>query len=630
MPAAPDWLARSREAGGLLARGRADEAVTLFQEIARANPRLPDAQNNLAVALKAAGRVKEAVDRYRRALKLNPGYHVARLNLGRGLRHLGQHEDALRAFAVALQQGPEDEEVLFEVKATLLDMRFRRPSTVAREIMLFLFQRGGNDLQSLVGPMARLLLSNRRIERLMTAAMDAYPNGDPGLNLVPRDLADPLLVELLTWTIVPEPSMEAWITLARRQLLIRANQGTRIDCDPTLLWAIAAQCQATEWAQSVSPADHEAVGDLVAGPGQDDDARIAIAAMFLPLKSLPIAETLAREIAAESATRDPRRVLLRRAILDREAERRIEPTISVLTAVEGETSISVRAQYETNPYPKWLSVDRESRPITLAERVAKRFPNLSTDGLDLKKPRILVAGCGTGRHAVSTAARHAGCQVLAVDLSRASLAYGARQSEALGQNNLSFAQADILALGTLAERFDLIESSGVLHHMAEPSAGWRVLRGLMKPRGLMRIGLYSAHARRRWDALRATIPSGLGPDQVDTFIRDRRAALLADPPPGPESVVLRIADFYSLSGCRDLLYHTSEKHFTLPEVAAALASLELEFLSFENLSPAVTGAFAERFSAPGADRDLALWDAFERDNPDTFIAMYQFWCQARF
>ena len=41
------------------------------------------------------------------------------------------------------------------------------------------------------------------------------------------------------------------------------------------------------------------------------------------------------------------------------------------------------------------------------------------------------------------------------------------------------------------EKFDIIESAGVLHHMSEPMTGWRVLTDLLKPSGLMRIGLYS-------------------------------------------------------------------------------------------------------------------------------------------
>ena len=60
-------MARLREASALMRQGRADEAVEIFAALARANPRQPELQNNLGVALKAAGRPKEAVQAYRRA-----------------------------------------------------------------------------------------------------------------------------------------------------------------------------------------------------------------------------------------------------------------------------------------------------------------------------------------------------------------------------------------------------------------------------------------------------------------------------------------------------------------------------------------------------------------------------------
>lgn len=77
-----------------------------------------------------------------------------------------------------------------------------------------------------------------------------------------------------------------------------------------------------------------------------------------------------------------------------------------------------------------------------------------------------------------------------------SLAYARRKTRELGLRNIDYAQADILELGSIGRTFDSIESVGVLHHLAEPLAGWRVLVSLLRPGGTMRIGLYSHLARR--------------------------------------------------------------------------------------------------------------------------------------
>ena len=127
-------------------------------------------------------------------------------------------------------------------------------------------------------------------------------------------------------------------------------------------------------------------------------------------------------------------------------------------------------------------------------------------------PEILVAGCGTGQHALVTASRFLNARVLAVDLSLGGLSYATRKTRELGVSNIDYAQADILELASLGRRFDLIESVGVLHHMEEPSAGRQILTNLLRRGGVMKIGLYSEIARQDIVSGRALIAEqGLAP-----------------------------------------------------------------------------------------------------------------------
>ena len=120
-------------------------------------------------------------------------------------------------------------------------------------------------------------------------------------------------------------------------------------------------------------------------------------------------------------------------------------------------------------------------------------------------PSILIAGCGTGQHSIGTASRFSNCHVTAVDLSLSSLAYAKRKSNELGFTNIDYLQADILHLHQMGKEFDIIESVGVLHHMDEPMAGWKVIVDLLKPGGLMKIGLYSELARHHIVKIRKEI-----------------------------------------------------------------------------------------------------------------------------
>ena len=123
----------------------------------------------------------------------------------------------------------------------------------------------------------------------------------------------------------------------------------------------------------------------------------------------------------------------------------------------------VKNQYENNPYPRWLTVESTKAKQTFTTKIRNEVQNFSQFNLNLENPDILIAGCGTGRHALSTASRYLGSKVMAIDLSRASIAFAIRQTESYGLANLNFHQADILKLGGLKKRFDVVEVSGVLH-----------------------------------------------------------------------------------------------------------------------------------------------------------------------
>jgi hypothetical protein len=92
--------------------------------------------------------------------------------------------------------------------------------------------------------------------------------------------------------------------------------------------------------------------------------------------------------------------------------------------------------------------------------------------------------------------------VLAIDLSAASLGYAKARTGALGVTNIDYAQADILQLGATGRTFDMIQSAGVLHHLADPWAGWRVLLSLLasRRRDVRRALQRDRAARRRGGA----------------------------------------------------------------------------------------------------------------------------------
>ena len=84
-------------------------------------------------------------------------------------------------------------------------------------------------------------------------------------------------------------------------------------------------------------------------------------------------------------------------------------------------------------------------------------------------------------------------------------------------------------------------------------------------------------------------------------------------------------DFYSMNEYRDLIFHFKEHHFDLIEINEMINHLGLTFMGFELKDNYIKKSFEERFPNPDDYYSLKLWDEYERENPDTFRNMYDFW-----
>ena len=349
---------------------------------------------------------------------------------------------------------------------------------------------------------------------------------------------------------------------------------------------------------------------------------IAVAAYF-PLYTLPSAAGLLdRNWPEEVAS------LLVQQVREPAEEMRLRGTIPRLTKIEDDVSVEVQNQYEQNPYPRWINVARNDEPKTVRTALHDVFPLVQIPAVEeLGNPDILIAGCGTGQHPIGVTQEFHGARVLAVDLSMASLSYAKRKTREMGLTSIEYAQADILELESLGRSFDIIESGGVLHHLADPWAGWRVLLSLLRPQGLMKLGFYSEVARR--DIVRARgIIAEQGYGATPDDIREGRQYLMDIDNLGSLGKTTQTTDFFSMSACRDLLFHVQEHRMTLTGIEQFLREQDLAFLGFI-VESSVLRAYKLRFPNDPAAIDLGQWQIFENENPDIFFGMYQFWIQKR-
>ena len=183
-----------------------------------------------------------------------------------------------------------------------------------------------------------------------------------------------------------------------------------------------------------------------------------------------------------------------------------------------ERTETVRRFYEAAPFPGYPPRDSLAGLRARAER--NRFARL----FDRAVPgdaRVAEIGCGTGQMALYLA--RADRVVVGADLARESLALGAAAARRYRLDRVQFVETDLQRPGLKPGSFDVVYSSGVLHHTPDPRASFARLARLARPGGVIMVGVYNAFARMPLRARRlAARLSRFRIVPFDPVLRDRR------------------------------------------------------------------------------------------------------------
>jgi SAM-dependent methyltransferase len=149
----------------------------------------------------------------------------------------------------------------------------------------------------------------------------------------------------------------------------------------------------------------------------------------------------------------------------------------------------VRDFYERAPFPDYPPRATLSWLRARAER--SEFARL----IDRAIPgdaRVVEIGCGTGQMSLYLA--RANRVVIGADLTRESLRLGAEAARRFELDQIQFIETDLHHPGLRAGAFDVVYSSGVLHHTPDPSAAFARIVRLARPGGIIVLGVYNVFA----------------------------------------------------------------------------------------------------------------------------------------
>jgi SAM-dependent methyltransferase len=227
---------------------------------------------------------------------------------------------------------------------------------------------------------------------------------------------------------------------------------------------------------------------------------------------------------------------------------------------------------------------------------------------------ILIAGCGSNQAAVFAYTNPA-ASVVAIDVSGPSLDHHRFLKLKYGLKNLELHRLPIEDVGTLGRDYDLVVSTGVLHHMADPKAGMRALGQCLRPEGVAAIMLYARYGRIGVEMLQGVFRD-LGLAQDEPSLAVVKAAINALPQDHPLRSYMSVApDLKFDAGLMDTFLHGRDRSYTVADCLDLVASADLVFQDWFLKSSYEPAVGSDPFlSAVAALPKEQRWAVMERIN----------------
>jgi len=144
----------------------------------------------------------------------------------------------------------------------------------------------------------------------------------------------------------------------------------------------------------------------------------------------------------------------------------------------------VRKMYTKYPYPYPDDTKGGLDDIAIYFKFFERENNVN-----YRNARILDAGCGTGHRTIEIAKAYPKAEIIGIDMTENSLNIARKQAEELNLSNIKFYEQNLLEPINL-EKFDVIVSTGVIHHLENPKRGLTNLMSVLKDDGMILLWLY--------------------------------------------------------------------------------------------------------------------------------------------
>lgn len=151
----------------------------------------------------------------------------------------------------------------------------------------------------------------------------------------------------------------------------------------------------------------------------------------------------------------------------------------------------VKTFYEACPFPNYDDLDSSRSLLEKAQRGI--FAKLLDEQIP-QRARVLEVGCGTGQLSNFLGLQW-GRTVFGTDVCLNSLKLGQAFRKRNQIKTVAFVRMNLFRPVFPPESFDVVICNGVLHHTSDPWGGFQTIARMVKPGGVIIVGLYNACGR---------------------------------------------------------------------------------------------------------------------------------------
>ena len=605
--------------------GESQKALKYYEKAIKLKPDYADSHINLGIAFKSLKKYQQAIICFEKAIKIQPEYIRSYNILGRTLKELGEYNKAVSCYEEAIKINPNSIIILYGILDLFTSIQLSNltanNSRSIKNLIIFLLKKN-NINHNQIFHNAKLLIfinaNQQEIEKIVNSDSFLLNN-----KIIQKLLKEKFFHLMLQKTFMRDKLIETLVTKIRKEILFSLEKQKKNILNEyyNFIISLAEQSFLNEYVFFQSEEEIKFISNLekkLLNNIETNEIEIAILGSYIPLQ---ISERIKNKLSNYTSKNVLFNDMIEMQIREPLKEIGLKNSIKSIKVISDDVSRKVRDQYEKNPYPRWRYANKAVTANFLLRLNKEIKPNNIEFNNKFLNPNVLIAGCGTGQQLVNVIG-YQNSKIVAVDLSLTSLAYAKRKIEEIGYKNVEFIQEDILNLKNLNRKFDVIECSGVLHHMKEPLEGLKVLLELLEPHGFLKLGLYSEISRQHIVRIREFIKKKKF-NNTTKDIRNCREAIIKQNEDPLLHKVIHNYDFYSTSGTRDLIFHVQEHRFTITEISKILKNLNLEFVGFSNKLN--KEKYSQSFPDDKKNLSLDNWNQFEINNPDEFNTMYQFW-----